>query len=283
MKFLDWTFETPEENLACEEALLDLCEEGRGPEILRFWKPRDYFAVAGYSNKIQTEIRVEACEKKGVPILRRASGGGTVLQGPGCLNYSLILKIDRHPEFKTITSATRFIMETHAEALTVILRPKADPARGLLRRESINRSFPPKADPPEFWRALHPLRMTKEMTSEIQVQGTSDLTLGNLKFSGNAQRRKQKAFLFHGTFLLNFDLPVIEELLALPSRRPAYRNDRSHSQFLTNLKLPPEDIQEALIKAWGAGEKFQPADIPLKKIHSLVNEKYSRHEWNFKF
>jgi len=243
MKFLDWTFETPEENLACEEALLDLCEEGRGPEILRFWKPRDYFIVAGYSNKVQTEIRVETCEKKGVPILRRVSGGGTVVQGPGCLNYSLILRIDSHKDFRTLTQTTSHIMEAHAKALTVILRPKA----------------------------------------EIQAQGASDLTLGNLKFSGNAQRRKQKAFLFHGTFLLNFDLPVIEELLTLPSRRPAYRNDRSHSQFLTNLNVSSENIQEVLIKAWGAGEKFQPADIPREKIHSLVNEKYSCQEWNFKF
>ena len=223
---MDRTFNTPEENLACDEALLDLCEEGQGPEILRFWKPENYFVVAGYSNKIQTEIHAEKCKKQGIPILRRPSGGGTVLQGPGCLNYSLILKIDRHPEFKTITSATRFIMETHAKALTVILRPKAE--------ESTNGSFAT-------------LRMTKEMTSEIQVQGISDLTLGGLKFSGNAQRRKQHAFLFHGTFLLNFDISAIESLLAAPSRQPAYRKDRLHSQFLTNLNLPSKTIQEALI------------------------------------
>ena len=57
MKHFDQSFETPEENLACDEALLDLCEEGSGPELLRFWEPRNYFIVAGYSNKIQTEIR----------------------------------------------------------------------------------------------------------------------------------------------------------------------------------------------------------------------------------
>lgn len=121
------------------------------------------------------------------------------------------------------------------------------------------------------------------MTSEIQVQGISDLTLGGLKFSGNAQRRKQHAFLFHGTFLLNFDISAIESLLAAPSRQPAYRKDRLHSQFLTNLNLPSKTIQEALIQEWKALEKFPPQALFLDKISSLVEEKYSHPEWNFKF
>lgn len=274
MLFLDWTFDTPEENLACDEALLDLCEEGRGPETLRFWKPRDYFVVAGYSNKIQTEVLVEKCEEQQVPILRRPSGGGTVLQGLGCLNYSLVLKIDRHPEFKTITSATRFIMETHAKALNSMRHFEAG-GREIPTQRDLSQAFcSPR-------RGAQKTRL--EMASEIQVQGISDLTLKNLKFSGNAQRRKKASFLFHGTFLLDFDLPEIERLLALPSRRPAYRNDRSHSQFLTNLKLPAESIQKALLQTWNASEKLQPPETLNGKIHSLVSEKYSRKEWNFKF
>ena len=35
MKWFDLTFDTPAENLACDEALLDLCE-GDGVEMLRF-------------------------------------------------------------------------------------------------------------------------------------------------------------------------------------------------------------------------------------------------------
>lgn len=240
MQFLNHTFSTPEENLACDEALLDLCEDGAAPEILRFWEPRDYFVVAGYSNKIQTEVLPEECDKQGIPILRRPSGGGTVLQGPGCLNYSLILRIDRHKAFQTLTQATSYIMEAHAKALL-------------------------------------------EMTSGIQVEGISDLTLNGLKFSGNAQRRKRNAFLFHGTFLLNFDLSKIETFLAMPSRRPAYRKDRSHSEFLKNLRIPASRIHEALLKTWNASEKFPEAHLPLEAIDTLVQEKYSRREWNFKF
>ena len=37
MKQLDLTLPSPAENLACDEALLDWCEENGGEEILRFW------------------------------------------------------------------------------------------------------------------------------------------------------------------------------------------------------------------------------------------------------
>src|SRR5689334_4783234 len=97
MKLLDLTLPTPEENLACDEALLDRCDEGVGPAVLRFWQPQQYFVVVGYSNRVEREVNQEVCQARGIPILRRCSGGGAVLQGAGCLNYSLILRIDSDP------------------------------------------------------------------------------------------------------------------------------------------------------------------------------------------
>ena len=38
MKLLDLTLPSPAENLACDEALLDWCENGEGEEVLRFWE-----------------------------------------------------------------------------------------------------------------------------------------------------------------------------------------------------------------------------------------------------
>ena len=32
------TLPSPEANLACDEALLDACEAGEAPELLRFWE-----------------------------------------------------------------------------------------------------------------------------------------------------------------------------------------------------------------------------------------------------
>jgi len=62
MKHLDLTLATPAENLACDEALLDWCEEGhRADEILRFWEAKEYFVVIGYANKAATEANLSAC------------------------------------------------------------------------------------------------------------------------------------------------------------------------------------------------------------------------------
>ena len=47
MKWIDLTYDSPAENLACDEALLDHCEEGGEGEILRFWEPSAFFVVLG--------------------------------------------------------------------------------------------------------------------------------------------------------------------------------------------------------------------------------------------
>ena len=95
MKYLDLTFADPKHNLACDEALGDNFEAADGGEVLRLWEPADHFVVLGYSNRIAVEVNVGACEVRGIPILRRFSGGGAVVQGPGCLNYTLVLGNER--------------------------------------------------------------------------------------------------------------------------------------------------------------------------------------------
>jgi lipoate-protein ligase A len=237
MKCLDLTLPTPAANLACDEALLDECEENGGEEILRFWEPREYFVVVGYANHVGLEVNLEACKREKIPVLRRCSGGGTVLQGPGCFNYSLILKIDETSPLQSITSTNRFIMERHKEALSSTC--------GL----------------------------------PVAVQGFTDLTVGGLKFSGNAQRRKRKALIFHGTFLLDFEIARVETFLPMPSKQPDYRLSRTHGEFLTNVNIPPAMIKVALQQAWNASE---PAEArPLGPL--LLEQKYAQAEWNFKF
>ena len=93
MKIVERTFTEPALNLACDEALLERVEaDGDAWECLRIWEAETHFVVLGHSNRIRTHTNVKACKKEQIPILRRVSGGGTVVQGPGCLNYALTLK-----------------------------------------------------------------------------------------------------------------------------------------------------------------------------------------------
>ena len=239
VKYCDLTLPTAEENLACDEALLELCESGGVDGVLRFWECGQYFVVLGYGNRVATEVNRGFCQQFGIPVLRRCTGGGTVLQGPGCLNYSLVLSCNGPEELQTIPGTNEFVLQRHQQALTALLGAK------------------------------------------VERRGQTDLTIGGLKFSGNSQRRRQKALLFHGSFLLHLDIDLLTKALPLPSRRPEYRADRSHGDFLMNLKVPPHLIKAALLKTWGANEPLK--QVPYDQMNSLVIEKYGRDDWNLKF
>jgi lipoate-protein ligase A len=236
MKWLDLTLPSPVANLACDEALLDACEEDSGPEVLRFWEPSDCFVVVGISNSVAREVNLEACRRAGVGVFRRCSGGGAVVQGAGCLNYTLVLKIARGPEVETIPVTNHYIMTRHRAAVSA----------------AIGRA--------------------------VEIRGVTDLAIDGLKFSGNAQRRKRRALIFHGTFLLWFDLGLMEKFLTMPSREPDYRMGRPHAHFLMNLNSPAAEIKKALRGVWLPTEEMTaPPDCS-----RLIAEKYSRDEWNLK-
>jgi len=117
MFFLDLTLPSPEANLALDEALIDMCEAGFPGEILRFWEPKELFVVLGYSNHWKKEVYYSQCLKETVPILRRTSGGGTVLQGPGCLNYALILDTRRRRSLRTVQTTNAYVLNRIKKSL----------------------------------------------------------------------------------------------------------------------------------------------------------------------
>src|SRR5207253_822560 len=80
---LDVTLPSVAENLALDEAMLIEADEGRGEPVLRFWEPRDYAVVLGASRRLGDDVLSDACRADGVPIVRRSSGGGSVVVGPG--------------------------------------------------------------------------------------------------------------------------------------------------------------------------------------------------------
>jgi lipoate-protein ligase A len=208
-------------------------------DVLRFWEPADYFIVVGYANRVATEVNVACCRERGIPIRRRCSGGGTVLQGPGCLNYSLILRTTESGPLAGITGTNDYVMERHRQMFSALLQ------------------------------------------KPVAKQGHTDLAIGGLKFSGNAQRRRQHSVLFHGCILLNLDISLVEQALPQPSSQPAYRLNRSHRDFLMNLGVPASRVKAALIEAWGATVPLE--EPPAEAIRRLAQEKYGTDTWNLRF
>lgn len=61
-----------------------------------------------------------------------------------------------------------------------------------------------------------------------------DYCLGDKKFAGNAQAISRERWVHHTSFLWTFAQHNMA-LLQLPEKRPAYREDRDHHEFLTPL------------------------------------------------
>ena len=137
LQLIDLSLRSPEENLALDEALLADAEaaaaSGRDLGYLRLWESPDHFVVLGSACSLEKDVWVDRCRQDAIPILRRASGGGTVLQGPGCLNFSLALPLAHAPGLREIHSSYRAILGPSAAALGIdgiALRGSCDLALG---------------------------------------------------------------------------------------------------------------------------------------------------------
>jgi lipoate-protein ligase A len=108
-------------NLALDEALLLEAEDGHGGEVLRIWEWPTPAVVLGAGCRLAEDVDQEACRADAVPILRRASGGGTILLGRGCLLFSLILSYQLSPELLDITSSYEYVLERIRGALAGLL------------------------------------------------------------------------------------------------------------------------------------------------------------------
>lgn len=239
MKYLDLTFADPAENLACDEALLSWLEARPSEEpLLRIWQAESPFVVLGHSNKFNSEVRRATCAAAGIPVLRRITGGGAVVQGAGCLNYSLVFHAETE-NLGSIGESFRYVLERHRQMI-----------------EKLKDVY-------------------------VSIEGVSDLTTTGRKFSGNAQYRKRTCILVHGTFLLNFELALIERCLFMPERQPEYRRHRGHLDFVTNLQLSASAVRAGLIEAWAADQEFN--EVPWAMVERLARARYRQTEWLNRF
>ena len=231
----------PREDLALDEALLRTVNETGGPGVLRIWERPDPCVVLGRANRVALNANRAACAADGVPILRRASGGGTVLLGPGAICWSLVLPVGPpHGVPGDIPAVTASIMRALAAALTAAGVPAG-----------------------------------VDGTSDLTVPGPAG---DRVKIGGNAQRWLKSAMLHHGTLLCGFDLSLIPRYLSPPERQPDYREGREHSAFVTNLPLPREAVVAAVRAAFGAGEEF--GDPPFGLMKELLAERYADPAWH---
>ncbi len=247
MRFVDVTLESAAENVALDEALLDVAEHAAAEaepvagqaepvhEWLRIWEPASPVVVVGRSSSVAGEVDFPACQADGVPVLRRSSGGATIVAAPGCLMYAVVLSNQLRPQLAAIDQAHELVLGRIAGALAAAV--------------------------PELSRA-----------------GVSDLAIDGRKVSGNSLRCRRTHLLYHGTLLYDMDLSLVSRYLRMPARQPDYRDGRAHDEFLTNMPIERSQILGNIHKAWGHPPLAE--SWPRSVVDRLLEEKYSRADWN---
>ncbi len=123
MQFLDLTLASPEENLALDEALLERAEKDpeTTSECLRLWEWPSPCIVLGRSSDAVSEVFLDEARRDHVPVLRRSSGGASVVIGRGCLLYSVLLSYEKQPSLRSLDVAHQWVMGRTRDALSPLV------------------------------------------------------------------------------------------------------------------------------------------------------------------
>lgn len=249
-------------NLAIDEAICQYFGRMEFPGLVRLWQGAPAICL-GRTDDVrkntptsvldQVPTNLKSIWKNRVSLMRRASGGGTVLHGPGNWNYSIFLSLEKFPGVYPVKQSYEVFL-------------------GLVRKSLQDQV------------TVHPAGQ-----SDLVVDIDDGTTTGTRKISGNSQFRKFGICAHHGTLLADPGLiDSISKLLPHPPKEPEYRGARKHSDFLGSL---PADfsierffdslINEASAYAGSIAGPLAPLDRKniFQLAAKLTKKIYTKRSW----
>lgn len=171
-------------NMALDEELLARAQAGEDRPVLRLYAWQPPAVSLGRFQKSETAVNAEACKRLGYDIVRRITGGRTVLHDKE-LTYSIIARTD-NPLFPANVLGTYKVI---AAGLLAGLRNLGIPA------ELVSRG------------GRHAERVDTKAKDAACFSSPSwhELLVHGRKIVGSAQRRVSGAFLQHGSILMDYD------------------------------------------------------------------------------
>ncbi len=232
---------------------------GEDPQTyLRFYTWERPTASLGYSQNIRKVVDIEYCQKNGIDIVRRMTGGKLVLHNKE-VTYSLCSS-----DSQRFTSALKDSYRLISEALM----------RGFERMGL----KPCLADaPPDSYVKGNLPCFSYPARDEVEVQGK--------KILGSAQKREGAKFIQHGSIPLEEDEGLLESVSALERNESQVRMI-SLSQALGK-KVLFDWAVERLIS--GISEFFKVeltqkifSNEERELISKIQKERYASHDWTFR-
>lgn len=186
--FLDTGAHSAAYNMSVDEELLEQAQNGARPPVLRFYTWTPPAITIGRFQKRETAVNNKACERRGLVVVRRVTGGRAVLHDKE-LTYSIVARVD-DPLFPPGVLGTYRVI---AEGLLAGFRELGIPAEIVARG------------------GRYAALVTKEPENTACFSSPSwyEIVVNGKKIAGSAQRRLSHAFLQHGSILVDFD-PALE-------------------------------------------------------------------------
>ncbi|MDW7673613.1 MAG: biotin/lipoate A/B protein ligase family protein [Bacillota bacterium] len=264
-RIIDTGFNDGYYNMAVDEALLHSVTSSESEPVIRFYGWQPAAISIGYFQKLEDEIDIAGCAKRGIDVVRRLTGGRAVLHHQE-ITYSIIA-----PENNPAVSGS--IVQSYLKI-----------SQGLLYGLK-SLGIPVELVP-------HGVKPTGDSTAAcFEAPSWYELAVEGKKLVGSAQTRKNGSLLQHGSILIDLDIDLLADTIT-------FKSQQAKERFIKSFSLKATSIHQVMKRVYNYNELrdtltagFQKAlDISLEQssltdreagLISKLDHKYKSSQWNY--
>ncbi len=248
-------------NMAVDEAIATAVGDGLAPATLRFYGWSAPTVSLGYLQKTPGGVDLTACRGRGIPVVRRVTGGRAVLHAAE-LTYSVVVPLQGSGGILPVpTVFTAFCQGLIAGLARLGVEAAVSPAEPRTARN-------------------------RDVGACFLLRGMPAVLVGGRKLLGSAQRRWDRSLLQHGSLLLDFDPHLHQAIFPAWSRTDPLAGVTSLRVLLGRLPTPAE-LVSALVEGWSdvCGGPCIPGELTPEERRlagEVAQVRYRCAEWTFR-
>ncbi len=254
-------------NMAVDEALMKSCRNYKSPPVVRFYRWSPPGLSLGYNQEFTKEVDREACNLRGVDVVRRLTGGRAILHDDE-LTYSIIVRKD-----------DGILPEGILESYKVISKGIIKGLKNTGLNAELKAIERGKKSPKGFSAAC------------FDAPSWYEVIVGNKKLVGSAQTRQKGVILQHGSIPFSLDADMLFSILNIRDTEVRNRLKRRFMQKATainqelgykvNLNVFKESLKSGWEKVFAINLKNSEL-LPRERkwVIELMENKYRTEEWN---
>lgn len=247
--------------MAIDESIFRETIKDKKKPTIRFYGWRPAAVSIGYFQNPQSEVNLEQCDRMGIKIVRRLTGGKAVFHNDE-ITYSVVADVQEKSFPVNVLGTYKVISDCLVQGLAYL---------------GIKANLAP---------VCRDMNLMDSKSCCFSIASRNELLVAGRKICGSAQMRTKGGFLQHGSLLLTFD-PVKALSVILPSSKPQQFAELRKAVAAINegidCPLEPKEIIESLKKGFTdilgveiVEEPLTPGEILLK--NELIN-KYEDLNW----